>query len=157
MNTEEILSSYKHQLNIQIRFKDIDKLGHVNNANHFTYFETGRVDYFKAVFKNRVNWVKQGMILGKIEITYKQPIFLEDTVCCYSKISRFGSKSFDIDSFLTSQNQAKKNICAISRSTLVCIDYETKETIKLPDEWIESVISYEKESPLFLRNTEHKS
>ena len=29
-------SIYRHKTPIQIRFKDIDKLGHVNNANHIT-------------------------------------------------------------------------------------------------------------------------
>ena len=28
---------FRHRTSIQIRFKDIDSMGHVNNANHFTY------------------------------------------------------------------------------------------------------------------------
>ena len=36
IDLQEILHTYKHQANIQIRFKDIDKQGHVNNAVHLT-------------------------------------------------------------------------------------------------------------------------
>jgi acyl-CoA thioester hydrolase len=55
MELHELLSSYIHKLKIQVRFKDIDKQGHVNNANHITYFETARVEYFKDVFRNSID------------------------------------------------------------------------------------------------------
>ena len=33
------MSIFKHKAAIQIRFKDTDAMGHVNNANFFTYIE----------------------------------------------------------------------------------------------------------------------
>ena len=143
MELKETLASYKHKLKIQIRFKDIDKLGHVNNANHLTYFETARVEYFKDVFKNKIDWVKTGMILAKAEITYKYPILLEDNLYCYTKVTRFGTKSFDIENILISETNNGYQLCAIGKFTLVCMDYETKETIAVPAEWIKSVKSFE--------------
>lgn len=147
MELTEILSSYKHKLKIQIRFKDIDKLGHVNNANHLTYFETARVEYFKDVFKNRIDWVKTGMIIAKAEITYKHPIFLEDSLLCFTKVTRFGTKSFDIENVLISETDNNKQLCAYGKFTLVCMDYETKETIAVPAQWIESVQLFEQILP----------
>ena len=144
MDLHHLLESYIHKLKIQIRFKDIDKQGHVNNANHITYFETARVDYFKDVFRNEIDWIKTGMILASTEITYKRTILLEDNVYCYTKITRFGTKSFDIENILTSGDDHQKYLCASGKSTLVCINYDTKETIEVPQNWIESVKAYEK-------------
>jgi acyl-CoA thioester hydrolase len=144
MELNELLSSYKHKLKIQIRFKDIDKQGHVNNANHITYFETARVEYFKDVFRNEIDWIKTGMILANTEITYKQPILLEDTVYCYTKITRFGTKSFDIENVLTIENNTKQQLCAFGKSTLVCLNYDTKQTVEVPADWVDAVKSYEK-------------
>ena len=59
------MEGFRHQTNIQLRFKDIDALGHVNNANHFTYFEVARVRYFDEVVKEAVEWSRQGIILAK--------------------------------------------------------------------------------------------
>lgn len=143
MTIQEQLKSFRHKLKIQIRFKDIDKLGHVNNANHLTYLESGRVDYFKEVVREKIDWIKTGMILGKCEITYKQPILLEDNLYCYSKVSRFGTKSFDIDSFLVVENGKEPQIAAIAKVTLVCMDYDSKQTIEVPREWVEIVTAYE--------------
>ena len=92
------MNPYKHKTPIQIRFKDLDKLGHVNHANHLTYFELARVDYFNAVSDKGVtiDWENEGVILAKIEMEYNQPILLEDKVFVYTWVSRMGSKSFDM-------------------------------------------------------------
>ena len=98
---------FKHKTPIQIRFKDIDKLGHVNNANHVTYFELARVDYFDAFAadNNKIDWVNEGVILAKIEMEYKQPILLEDKVFVYTWVSKMGAKSFDMScSIVKSEN-----------------------------------------------------
>jgi acyl-CoA thioester hydrolase len=143
MNLNELLAGYHHKINIQIRFKDIDKQGHVNNANHITYFEVARVKYFKDVFRNNIDWIKTGMILGHTDITYKRPILLEDEVYCYTKISKFGTKSFEIDNVLTVENGHDTFLCAHGKSTLVCMNYDTKLTIEVPKPWIEAVNQYE--------------
>ena len=43
------MEGFKHKTSIQLRFKDVDMMGHVNNANHFTYLELARVKYFNEV------------------------------------------------------------------------------------------------------------
>lgn len=144
MELHELLSAYIYKTKIQLRFKDIDQQGHVNNANHITYFETARVAYFKDVFRNNIDWIKTGMILANTEITYKRPIHLEDDVYCYTRISRFGTKSFEIENVLTVEDTHNKFLCAFGKSTLVCLNYDTKETIDVPKEWVEAVKSFEK-------------
>lgn len=144
MELQEVLSSYTHKLKIQVRFKDVDKQGHVNNANHITYFEIARVEYFKDVFKNRIDWIKTGMILASTEITYKRPILMEDTIYCYTKIVSFGTKSFEIENVLTVEDGDLKAMCAYGKSTMVCINYETKETVQVPTDWKDAVKGFEK-------------
>jgi acyl-CoA thioester hydrolase len=143
MDISEVLPSYRHKLKIQIRFKDIDKQGHVNNANHLTYFETARVEYFKDVFRKENDWEKTGLILATSEITYKRPIILEDNLYCYTRISKFGTKSFEIENILTIETGSEIQLCAFGKSTLVCINYDTKATIEVPPEWIHSVNEFE--------------
>lgn len=138
------IHSFKHKIKIQVRFKDIDKQGHVNNANHITYFETARVEYFKDVFRNQIDWIKTGMILAKTEITYKIPIFLDDNAYCYTRISQFGNKSFEIENIITVENPNKSTlIAAFGKSTLVCMNYDTRQTVEVPSEWINSVRQFE--------------
>jgi acyl-CoA thioesterase FadM len=69
---------------------------------------------------------------------------LEDEVFCYTKITRFGTKSFEIENVLTVEDEHNKYLAAYGKSTLVCINYDTKETIEVPKEWIEAVKNVER-------------
>ena len=141
--TDDLITRFKHKTNIQIRFKDIDQLGHVNNANHLTYFETSRVKYFNDIFAAETNWKETGLILAHTEISYKKPIFLEDEISCYTKISKIGNKSFDIENIIVKKEKQVLTVCAYGKSVLVCLNYETKETITMPIDWAKSIQLFE--------------
>lgn len=95
------MNGFKHKTRIQIRFKDVDKMGHVNNANHITYFELARMAYFAEVVEGSIDWVRQGIILAHTEIDYKSPILLEDEVWVHSRVSRLGRSSFEVEYVIT--------------------------------------------------------
>jgi acyl-CoA thioester hydrolase len=118
-------------------------MDHVNNANHITYFETARVQYYKDIFTKPIDWQKTGMILARTEINYFVPIFLEDDVYCYTKITSIGNKSFEISNLLTKKNGSQEIECAEGKSVIVCMDYEKQQTIEVPAEWREAVKQYE--------------
>jgi len=143
MNVEELLQGYKFKTAIQVRFKDVDKQGHVNNANHLTYFEISRTDYFKDIFRKTNDWDTTGMILAHTEITYKAPITLEDTIYCFTKVSRFGTKSFDMENVLAAKTLEGYELRASGKSILVCMNYEEKKTVDVPKDWIESSNRFE--------------
>lgn len=135
--------NYKHCTRIQVRYKDVDKMNHVNNANHLTYFETARVEYYKDIFTKPVDWNRMGMILARTEINYFMPIFMEDDVYCYTKITSIGNKSFEISNIITKKKDGKETECAEGKSVIVCMDYEKNETIPVPQEWRDAVKAYE--------------
>ncbi len=130
-------SIYRHKTPIQIRFKDIDKLGHVNNANHITYFELARVDYFAAFEKDdiKIDWVNEGVILAKIEMEYKHPILLEDAVFVYTWVSKMGTKSFEMSCSIIKVENGIEIELAKGLAIIVCFNYKTNQTILIPEKW----------------------
>jgi len=136
------MNPYKQKTKIQLRFKDIDKLGHVNNANFITYFELARVDYFNAVADKgvKIDWVNEGVILAKIEMEYKQPIFLEDEIYCYTWVSRMGSKSFDMSCSIVRVANGVEVEAAKGLAIVVCFNYKTNQSISIPDMWKEKML-----------------
>jgi acyl-CoA thioester hydrolase len=63
---------------IQVRFRDLDALGHVNNAVYLTYLEVARAAYFSRL---EPDWVGKGhFILARAEVDFLRPILLEDPV-----------------------------------------------------------------------------
>lgn len=147
MNTNRQIRTdhFNHHTAIQIRFVDIDKLGHVNNAVHLSYYETARVHYFHALFGKDINWEKTGMILAKSEIEYLIPVQLEDELTAYTRISRMGNKSFEIENVLVRKTIGgeKMEICSLGKSIIVCFDYQIKESIAIPEEWRKKISVFE--------------
>lgn len=135
--------NFRHCTKIQVRFVDIDKLGHVNNATFLSYFETARVQYFRDVIGDIIDWIKTGLIIAKTTIEYKIPVVLEDEVYAYTKITRFGNKSFEISNYLAKKSGNEEMLCCEATSTLVCVNYDTKETVLIPEEWKKRVNAFQ--------------
>ena len=138
------MEGYKHKTPIQIRFKDIDLLGHVNNANHFTYLEYARVKYFDELAGTKINWNENGLILAKATLDYKLPILIHDKVFVYTKCSRIGNKSFDLSYSIIKDENGKEIILAEAMTVLVCYDYKKNQSISIPEEWKKKLQDFEK-------------
>lgn len=134
---------FRHKTKIQIRFKDIDKLGHVNNANHITYFELARVDYFDALADEgvKIDWINEGVILAKVEMEYKQPILLEDKLYVYTWVSRIGSRSFDMACSIVREVDGIEVEAAHGLAVIVCFNYVTNQSIAIPETWKAKMIN----------------
>jgi acyl-CoA thioester hydrolase len=139
----EQLLNFKHKSKIQIRFKDLDSMGHVNNANHFTYFELARMQYFDEVVAETINWEEQGIILAHMEIDYKKPILLHDHVLVYARVSKLGTKSFDFEYCIVVENDNAIEIVATGKSVQVCFNYLSNQTVLVPELWRAKVEAYE--------------
>ncbi len=137
-----MLTPFRHKTPIQIRFKDVDRLGHVNHANHITYFELARVDYFNAVMGDvPIDWENESLILAKIEMEYKQPILLNERIAAYTWISKVGTKSFDMNcSIVKLGKNGTETELARGIAIIVCFNYKLNQTIPIPEAWKEKMI-----------------
>lgn len=56
-----------------MRFRDLDLLGHVNNAVYLTYMEQARMEWWRHVF-GQPDLAGMDMILARTEIDYRRPV-----------------------------------------------------------------------------------
>ncbi|MCS6974321.1 MAG: acyl-CoA thioesterase [Cyclobacteriaceae bacterium] len=141
---EKLQNKFKHKLPIQIRFKDIDRMGHVNNANFLTYIELARVKYFEEVVRMDKKWSPEvGIILARIEIDYKAPVFLHDNISVYTRCSRIGTKSITLEWQVVRQQQEHEETVAEGIAVLVCYDYKHEKTIPVPEEHRKAIEQFE--------------
>jgi acyl-CoA thioester hydrolase len=142
-NYNTVYPGFRHHTAIQVRFKDLDSLGHVNNANHLTYLELARMNYFRDVVTANNDWSKKGFILAKITIDYLQPILLEDDVRVFTRCSRTGNKSFDLEYEMVKNEKGSFIPLAKGHTVLVCYNYEENHSIALNPAWIEKMQAFE--------------
>lgn len=136
------LADYKYNTPIQIRFVDIDKMGHVNNATILSYLEIARTNFFDEVIGQQDNWFERGLIIAHTDIDYLAPVYLRDEVKVFVRIAKTGTKSFDVEHALVKTQNNQPVICAVANTIIVCMDYIKKETIEIPLEWKEKMKDY---------------
>ncbi len=136
-------NGFRHRCAIQLRFKDIDALGHVNNANHFSYLEIARVQYFNEVVAFDNDWQKEGFLLAKVTIDYLQPIYLDDKVSVFTRCSRIGNKSFDLEYTIVKRVDNEYQLLATAMSVNVCFDFINQKSIPVKAIWVENLKTYD--------------
>ena len=111
-----------------VRFRDLDSMGHMNNAVYATFLEQARL----AFLSQRGAHV-QNMILARLEIDFRSPVELGETIAIAVKPTRVGTKSFDLEYVL----RAAERVVAEARTVLVAYDYAEARSVEIPDEWKE--------------------
>jgi acyl-CoA thioester hydrolase len=82
-------------LKLQIRFRDMDSLGHVNNAVYLSYLEVARMHFLEPYLGNDFAYATEGFLLARNEIDYKLPLKITDEAYVDLWTSRIGRRSFD--------------------------------------------------------------
>ena len=111
-----------------VRFRDLDAMGHLNNAVYSTLLEQARLAYLEPQGAKVRN-----MILARLEIDFRSPVELGETVSISVTPTRVGTKSFDLEYVLTVGDRT----VAEAKTVLVAYDYENAESMESPTNWKE--------------------
>lgn len=122
----------------EIRFADIDAMGHVNNAVYLSYFEQARIHYFRELIGAEWDWKEHGILLARNEIDYKIPILLHDVIDILVWCGDAGNKSFTMNYSVVNRATAAE-VCT-GKSILVAFNYLTQESVRVPDSWREAFV-----------------
>ncbi|MGY8751677.1 MAG: acyl-CoA thioesterase [Fidelibacterota bacterium] len=116
---------------VEARWVDMDALRHINNSVYLSYFESARVEFLDSLGININRWEEdESVILGKMEITYLRQSSYPNIYDIGCRISRLGTKSFDIFSAIFD----KKSLTPIVTGTFgtVSFNYKSQQTILIP-------------------------
>jgi acyl-CoA thioester hydrolase len=118
---------FKLTVPVEVRFRDTDAMGHVNNACYLTYCETARAHYWKFLFGTR-NYREVGFILANAVIDFRSPCFSGETLMVGIKTAALGRTSFSTHYQIRERDTGR--LVADAQSVQVMYDY--KKEIKIP-------------------------
>ena len=116
---------------IEVRFRDMDALGHVNNAVYLTYLESARIAYWLHVTK-RSGLDALDMILARVEIDYRSPLSYGEALDVTVRCASMRRSSFVLEFKAT--ERAAGRLVAEARKVLVHYDYGASRSLALPPE-----------------------
>jgi acyl-CoA thioester hydrolase len=131
---------FRFSLPIQVRFNDVDIMGHVSNTVYQNYYDAGKMDYFDELFDG-LNYKDLGVVGASIRIDYLKPIFMKDEIYVETRISVLGTKSFTMEHRLV--NIVNQELLSTCTAVIVCYDALRKVSIPMPAKWRENIINHE--------------
>lgn len=144
---------------LQIRFRDLDPLAHVNNTVYFTYYEEARSYYFDHLdtwlkewpsreehqevegvvshpphnprIQTRPNGSHYGFLVKEVTCTYELPLVRSDTAEVGVRIVKVGRTSFVMEQQIRDIHEHER-IFATGRTVMVWCNYLTGRPHPLP-------------------------
>lgn len=122
---------------IEIRFRDIDAMGHVNNAVYATYLEQARTRYFRDVLETDLSSIST--VLASLTIEFRRPIELADeSINVDIDVPELGDSSLP----MTYELQTADEVVATAESTQVHFDSTAGEARPIPEPLRARIRSY---------------
>jgi acyl-CoA thioester hydrolase len=135
--------SFFHSTPVQIRFNDVDVMGHVNNSVYQHLFDYARLQYFEEVFGYRMDWRQDTLVLVRIEIDFISPVMMYDGVWILSKVFHLGNKSLSMEQRLIGEK--RDDIRCKSKSVLSAFNTQKGTSTPLLAQWKNKIAAYEQD------------
>lgn len=133
--------NFKHITPIQIRFNDIDHLGHVNNNAYFAYYDLGKERYIIDVLGVDFATGKVLPVVAHITASFLEPIFYGENINVLTRVSHLGNKSFTLDQ--QAVNVKTGHVLCECSTVMVCLDVESKQSVAIPETYRKAIETYE--------------
>jgi acyl-CoA thioester hydrolase len=114
-----------------VRYRDMDRQQHVNNAVFATYFESGRVGLIYDK-ENGLQVAGATSVVARLEIDFLGELHWPGTVEIGTAVEEIGNRSFRFVAGVFHQDAC----AAVARTTMVLIDRDTRRSRALPPELI---------------------
>lgn len=123
-------------VDIDVRYNDVDLLGHVNNAIYSSYLEAARVEYLPEVL-GTTDALES--VLAHLEIDFERPITLEDDVEVAIWVQELGTSTIHF----AYEVRASGEVAATAETVQVAYDPDAKESRPIPETWRERIAAFE--------------
>lgn len=134
--------AFRFSAPIDIRFRDLDALNHVNNAVYFTYMEHARFAYLRRLGLFDGDASDTGMIVAEATCTFKAPITVDQKIVARVRVVHLKSSSFVFEYSLEDADSGQ--VMATGRTVQVCYDYAGNKPKPIPARWRERIERFER-------------
>jgi acyl-CoA thioester hydrolase len=124
--------TWAHTHTERVRFGDLDAMKHLNNVVFLRYFETARIDYLNSIMGSHDPVFRAdgfGFIFASCQIDYRSPAHFDEDVDIRVRPADIGTKSLKLEFEMA----VGERLIAEGHGILVGYDYESGETVPLPD------------------------
>lgn len=126
-----------HSVDLQLRFSDVDVLGHVNNTVYFSFFDTGKAYFFEKALHCKMEWRNVECVIANIDCAFVSPVYFGEEIEVWTRCTHIGEKSFVLQQMIVEKRTGE--LKAAANSVMVSIDPKTKKSVPVPPRYREAM------------------
>jgi len=131
------MAEFNYEKEIDVRFRDYDMMGHVNNAVYATYLEQARVEYVEDVVGREL--MDTGAVVADLHLDFERPVDWGDDVTVAVRAGELGTSSIPLEY----EVHVDGEVAATGETLMVTFDPAAGEPRPMPDEWRERIREHE--------------
>ena len=139
MTTTPPDSRYRFRHSVEVRFRDLDAMGHAHHTLPLIYLEEARAAYWRDV-AGRPAVTDIDYVMAEITIRFHKRIYWPARLDVGLRVSRLGSKSFDMEFEITDQ---EGEVMANGKTVQVSYDYAEGKAREINGEIRKKIEEYE--------------
>lgn len=132
---------YRDRVDIQMRFKDVDLFGHVNNTVYLEYMDLGKVHYIENVLGDIFNNRRDALVIVNINCDFLTPAKFDEPLRVETRVETIGVHSVTFGQRVV--NPVTGNVKCKARVVMVGFDATTGESREIPRAWKDRIAAYE--------------
>ena len=123
---------WTHRTTLRVRGYELDSYRHVNHAIYPSYLEQARWELLSAhgLSLGELDRMKRWPVVVRLEMDYKKPALIDQELEIFSRISRIGRASFEVDHEIRFEGA----LVVRAKITAAVID-ETGRATRIPEEF----------------------
>ncbi|MDE6109742.1 MAG: acyl-CoA thioesterase [Muribaculaceae bacterium] len=140
MNVPQPTFTFRHRTPVQLRFLDIDPMGHVNNSIYFQLMDLAKVQYFTAlggVFDGKA----ESLVIVNINCNFYSPAYLKEPIEVLTGIESIGDKSLRLEQRVV--NATTGDVKCVCHTIMAGFDPVNVRSVPISDEWHAKISAFE--------------
>lgn len=128
-----------HKVPLQLRFNDIDVMGHVNNAVIMEFFDLGKASFFKdaGLPPEKGDFT---LMVVHYEVDFTSQIHASDSLSVTTEIVKFGTKSATLRQQVL---KADGTVCATCNTVMAGYRRSTGSSDVVPEEVKQQIFQFQ--------------
>lgn len=133
---------FSHSVGLQIRFNDVDRLGHVNNSIYQQFFDLGRLRYFESLLQPPIAWEEVVVVLAHLEVDFISPLHLVDDALVGTRVIELKPRSFLMEQIIFERDSGR--VYSLANSVMVGFHTREQRSCDIPSEWLAAMRRFER-------------
>lgn len=132
---------FRHRFPVQIRFTDIDMLGHLNNSIYLQFMDMGKVAYFTSVNGGPVDWSQAMVVVVNINCDFLAQTHIHEELDVLTRTEAIGEKSLTLSQQVVNRHTGQVKCSATT--VMAGVDASLTSSAPIRPEWIAALTAYE--------------